>query len=98
MELEETDDDVSGSIVALVDKKTAKAIAHQARRSAKRKLLELTGAENISLWQQAISFWMQQRQGQKVSLWQLQQALGMLLVEVWRLSATFSAVSIGRVG
>ncbi len=72
-----------GSHVTPIDKKVAKAIARQARKLAKKDLLELAGSENIELWQQAIAFWMQQRQGHKVSLWQLQQALGMPLVEVW---------------
>lgn len=82
-ELEETDKDASGSIVALVDQKAAIAIATQARRLAKKELLDLAGQENIELWRNAIATWMQQRQGQKVSLWQLQQALDMSLVEVW---------------
>ncbi|KJH70085.1 hypothetical protein [Aliterella atlantica] len=72
-----------GSVVTLVDKKDAQAIARQARRLAKQDLLELAGKENISLWQSAIAHWMQQHQGAKVSLWQLQQTLGMPLVEVW---------------
>lgn len=45
--------------------------------------MELAESENIELWQQAIAHWMQQYQAKKVSLWQLQQALGMPLVEVW---------------
>ncbi len=73
----------SGSQVTPIDKKTAKAIARQARRLAKKDLLELAGSENIELWQQAIAHWMQQHQGHKVSLLQLQQALDMPLVEVW---------------
>lgn len=81
--VKETNNDVSGSTVALVDKKTIKAIARQARNLAKKELLDLAGSENISLWQQAISTWMQQHQEQKVSLWQLQQALDMPLVEIW---------------
>jgi hypothetical protein len=40
--------------------------------------------ENISQWTSAISQWMQQQCGtEKVSLFGLQQALGMPLVEVW---------------
>ncbi len=73
----------SGSQVTPVDKKAAREIARQARKLAKKDLLELAGSENIELWQQAITHWMQQRQGHKVSLWQLQQALSMPLVEVW---------------
>jgi len=73
----------SGSQVTPIDKQAARAIARQARKLAKKDLLELAGSENIELWQRAITGWMQQHQGQKVSLWQLQQALGMPLVEVW---------------
>lgn len=73
----------SGSQVTPIDKKAAKEIARQAMKLAKKDLLELAGSENIEAWQQAIAQWMQQYQGQKVSLWQLQQALGMPLVEVW---------------
>ena len=49
-------------------------------RKALKKLAE---KENIPKWQQAITLWLQQHQGEKVSLLQLQQALGMPLVEVW---------------
>lgn len=74
---------ISGSQVTLVDKKTAKAIANQARKLAKKDLLDLAGKENILAWQSAIAHWMQQHQGQKLSLLQIQQALDMPLVEVW---------------
>lgn len=73
----------SGSIVMPIDKKAASALANQAKKLAKKELLDLAGKENISLWQSAIASWMHQHQGQKVYLWQLQQALGMPLVEVW---------------
>lgn len=73
----------SRSQVTPIDKKAAREIAYQARKLAKKDLLELAGSENIELWQQAIANWIQQHQGHKVSLWQLQQALGMSLVEVW---------------
>lgn len=73
----------SGSQVTSIDKKAASVIARQVRKLAKQDLLDLAGKENIELWQSAIAHWMQQHKGQKVSLWQLQQALGMSLVEVW---------------
>lgn len=73
----------SGSQETPIDKKTAKAIANQARKLAKKDILDLAGKENISAWQSAIAHWMQQHQGDKVSLLQLQQALDMPLVEVW---------------
>jgi len=73
----------SGSQVTPIDKRTAQDFARQARKLAKKDLLELAGEENVELWQQAIAYWMQQHQGHKVSLWQLQQALGMPLVEIW---------------
>ncbi len=41
---------------------------------------------------------MQQYQGEKISLWQLQQALGMPLVEIWRLAAAFPTLSMGWTG
>ena len=44
---------------------------------------ELAEKENIPKWQQAISNWIEQHQGENVSLLQLQQALSMSLVEVW---------------
>lgn len=73
----------SGSQVTPIDKKAARDFARQARKLAKQDLLNLAGAENIELWQSAIAHWIQQHQGQKVSLWQLQQALDMPLVEIW---------------
>lgn len=73
----------SGSQVAPIDKKAAKAIARKVNALAKKDLLDLAGKENISAWQQAIAGWMQQHQGHKVSLLQLQQALDMPLVEIW---------------
>ncbi|WP_009630268.1 hypothetical protein [Synechocystis sp. PCC 7509] len=50
-----------------------------------RKQLALNFAheENIFAWCQAIASWIGQHHGEKVSLWQLQQALDMPLVEVW---------------
>ncbi len=73
----------SGSQVTPIDKKVAQDFARQARKLAKKDLLNLAGQENIGLWRNVIAPWMQQHQDQKVSLWQLQQALGMPLVEVW---------------
>lgn len=73
----------SGSQVTPIDKKTAKAIANQARKLVKKDLLDLAGSENINLWQQAIAGWMQQHQGKKISLWQLHQVLNISLVKVW---------------
>jgi len=82
--LEEIDTDASaGTIVTPVDKQAARVIAHKARALAKKDLLDLAGKENIELWRNAIAGWMQQHQGARVSLWQLQQALSMPLVEVW---------------
>ena len=46
-------------------------------------LLELAEKENIPKWQQAITLWIEQHRGRPISLEQLQQALGMPLVEVW---------------
>ncbi len=88
-----------GGVLTLIDKKAAREIACQARKLAKKDLLELAGSENIELWQQAIANWMQQHQGAKVSLLQLQQELGIPLVEIWRLAAAFSyALSVGWAG
>ena len=46
-------------------------------------LKELAEQKNISKWQQEIAQWINQHQSEKVSLLQLQQSLGMPLVEVW---------------
>lgn len=80
---EQVNETKSGSQVIAIDKKVAKAIANQARKLAKKDLLDLAGKENISAWQSAIAHCMQQHQGAKVSLLQLQQALNMPLVEIW---------------
>ena len=72
-----------GSVISLIDRKEAKAIARKARAAMRKALKELAEQENIPLWQQAIAHWIQQHQGEKISLWQLQQALDMPLVEVW---------------
>ena len=72
-----------GSVVSVIDRKEAKAIARKARAAMRKALKELAEQENIPKWQQAIAQWINQHQGKKVSLLQLQQSLGMPLVEVW---------------
>ncbi len=72
-----------GSQVTLIDRKEARAIARQQRARMRKALRELAEKENIPKWQQAIALWIEQHQGEKVSLLQLQQSLGMPLVEVW---------------
>ena len=72
-----------GSVVSVLDRKEAKAIARKARAAMRKALKELAEQENIPKWQQAIAQWITQHQGEKVSLQQLQQSLGMPLVEVW---------------
>jgi hypothetical protein len=85
-----------GSQIALIDRKEARAIARQERARIRKALKELVEKENIPKWQQAIALWIGQHCGEKVSLLQLQQALSMPLVEVWRLAAAFSyALSVG---
>ena len=72
-----------GSVVSVVDRKEAKAIARKARAAMRKALKELAEQENIPKWQQAIAQWVEQHQSEKISLQQLQQSLGMPLVEVW---------------
>jgi hypothetical protein len=72
-----------GSVVSVLDRKDAKAIARKARAAMRKALKDLAEKENIPKWQQAIAHWIEQHQGEKVSLERLQQALGMPLVEVW---------------
>ena len=72
-----------GSVVSVLDRKEAKAIARKARAVMRKALQELAEQENISLWQNAITQWITQHQGEKISLLQLQQALNMPLVKVW---------------
>ncbi len=72
-----------GSVVSVIDRKEAKAIARKERAAMKNALKELAEQENIPLWQSAIALWIGQQGGEKLSLLQLQQALGMPLVEVW---------------
>ncbi len=72
-----------GSVVSVIDRKEAKAIARKARAAMRKALKDLAEKENIPKWQSAIAQWIEQHQGDKVSLLQLQQALGMPLVEIW---------------
>ncbi len=74
-----------GTIVAaLDDKEAAYAIASVAPDDPKQMLVKLAGNEQVSQWSAAISDWIQQRSGsERVSLLQLQQALGLPLVEIW---------------
>lgn len=45
--------------------------------------MQLWTAENVALWTRAITLWMQQHQGKTATLLQLQQGVGMPLVDVW---------------
>ena len=72
-----------GSVVSVIDRKEAKAIARKARAAMRKALLDLAEKENIPKWQNAIALWIGQQGGEKASLLQIQQALGMPLVEVW---------------
>ncbi len=73
----------TGSIVSVLDREEAQDFARKARAAMRKDLLDLAKQENIPEWQSAIALWIGQHQGEKVSLLQLQQALGMPLVEVW---------------
>lgn len=77
-----------------------RAIARRERAKMRKALKNLAEKENIPKWQSAIALWITQHRGEKVSLWQLQQALGSpSLVEVWRLAAAFPyALSVGGYG
>ncbi len=72
-----------GSRVSVLDRTEARALARKARAQMRKALKGLAEKEDIPQWQNAITLWMQQHQETKVSLWQLQQALGMPLVEIW---------------
>ncbi len=66
------------------DKKKTKVIADEVGHDAKSLMLELAGKENVPAWAAAISQWLTSRSStESVSLLQLQQELGMPLVEVW---------------
>ncbi len=73
----------SGSVVSVIDRTEARALARKVRAQMKKALKGLAEQEDIPKWQNAIALWMKQHQGTKISLWQLQQALRMPLVEVW---------------
>lgn len=79
----QTQENKHGSMAVPVDRQTARAIARQARVDAKLLLSQLAGVEQVSQWTSAIATWMQQHDYEAISLLDLQQALGMPLVEVW---------------
>lgn len=68
---------------AMMIEQTAESVVHEAQVLAEQELLHLVEEDNVGLWRQAVSHWMQQYKSEKVSLWQLHQALNMPLVEVW---------------
>lgn len=77
-------EDAGGSVAVPVDKKTARAIATQARQDAKQMAIELAGQECVSEWVVAIAQWMEQvPDSGEVTLVELQQGLRMSMVEVW---------------
>ena len=89
----------TGSIVSVLDREEARDFARKARAAMRKDLLDLAEQENIPEWQNAIALWTEQHRGEKVSLLQLQQALEMPLMEVWRLAAAFPyALSVGWSG
>lgn len=53
-------EDAGGSVAVPVDKKTARAIATQARQDAKQMAVELAGQECVTEWVMAIAQWMEQ--------------------------------------
>ena len=84
------------SVVGVVDKSAVLAMVEQLEALSlvdselplsdeehKQLALDFAHDEDIFSWCQAIALWIEQHQGGKVSLRQLQQALGMSLVEVW---------------
>ncbi len=78
-----------GSVVGTVDKAALLQVieeieAHSAETETVADPLVVAHSENIAQWTTAISRWMEPKcDGEAVSLIQLQQALGMFLVEVW---------------
>ena len=72
-----------GSVAVPIAKKVALAIASGTRVDPKRILAELAGDEQVSHWSAVIAQWMQRSEYETVSLLQLQQALGMPLVNIW---------------
>lgn len=74
------------AVLAMVEQLEANASSHDSCLSdeeLKRKALSVAHDEDVFGWRDAISSWMQQHQGQKISLWQLHQALDISLVKVW---------------
>ncbi len=83
------------SIVSMVDKSAVLAMVEQLEaensiselplsdEQQKQLALGFAHDEDIFAWCQAIAYWIGQQGSKKVSLWQLQQALGMPLVEIW---------------
>ena len=84
------------SVVSVVDKSAVLAMIEQldalpildnelplSDEEHKQLALDFAHDEDIFAWCQAIAHWIEQLHGEKVSLEQLQQALGMPLVEVW---------------
>ena len=73
-----------GTIVAPQDLSANCEIASVVPDDPKQMLVELAGNEQVSQWSAAISEWIQQHScSERVSLLQLQQVLGLPLVEVW---------------
>ena len=84
------------SVVGVVDKSAVLAMVEQLEALSlvdselplsdeehKQLALDFAHDEDIFAWCEAIALWIEQHQSKKVSLLQLQQALGMALVEVW---------------
>lgn len=75
---------IRGSVVVPIEMRAAHAIAKGAKINTKQMLAELAGDEQASNWSAAIAQWMQQRHDDKtVSLVQLQQALGIPIINIW---------------
>ena len=73
-----------GTIVAPQDLSADYTIAPVVPDDPKQMLVELAGNEQVSQWSAAIFEWIQQHScNERVSLLQLQQVLGLSLVEVW---------------
>ncbi len=83
------------SVIGVVDKSAVLAMVEQleaensvsglplSEEQQKQLALDFAHTEDILAWCQAIALWIEQHQSKKVSLLQLQQALGMPLIEVW---------------
>lgn len=83
------------SVASMVDKSAVLAMVEQLEaensvsglplsdEQQKQFALDIAYKEDILAWCHAIALWIEQHQGEKVSLLQLQQALSMPLVEVW---------------